>query len=196
MCLIDLDPVSAVSCWLGWARQRWARDHFPWRGNTGRGNNRGAGIEIELSQVRTIHSEWVIVRSPLLHFQSSGEKTWDHHKAEKQVNVFEFLNRSTTIYIFNRKCDSFTICKVFPPGLCFLNRGVGSGVGSFKILITLCIFSDCVGCGAREEHIPASRAQRSVRERVLGGARKIQRQPAEEGFPHWPWASLGLANSH
>ena len=62
----------------------------------------------------------------------------------------------------------------------FLNRGVGSGVGSFKILITLCIFSDCVGCGAREEHIPASRAQRSVRERVLGGARKIQQQQKKD----------------
>ena len=43
------------------------------------------------------------------------------------------------------------------------------------LLITLCIFSDCVGCGAREEHIPASRAC-SVREASLVARAKYSSQ--------------------
>ena len=44
-------------------------------------------------------------------------------------------------------------------------------------LITLCIFSDCVGCGAREEHrhIPASSAC-SVREASLEARAKYSSQ--------------------
>ena len=44
-------------------------------------------------------------------------------------------------------------------------------------LITLCIFSDCVGCGAREEHrhIPASSAC-SVREASLVARAKYSSQ--------------------